>query len=117
MRFVFKTSYGQDVALFRDGVQRNTYIALFLALLVLPLLVPEYVGDISLVFIYSLCGVSLLGLTGYTGLVSLGHAAFIGIGAYVYVYVAQDLGLPWIVGVRLAAAVPAAPRGPAGLPP
>ena len=93
MRFLFKTSYGQDVALFRDGVQRNTYIALFLALLVLPLLVPEYVGDISLVFIYSLCGVSLMVLTGYTGLVSLGHAAFIGIGAYVYVYVAQDLGL------------------------
>ena len=60
MRFVFKTSYGQDVTLFRDGVQRNTYIALFLALLVLPLVVPEYVGDISLVFIYSLCGVSLM---------------------------------------------------------
>src|SRR5712691_6895411 len=116
MRFVFKTSYGQDVTLFRDGVQRNTYIALFLALLALPLVVPEYVGDISLVFIYSLCGVSLMVLTGYTGLVSLGHAAFIGIGAYVYVYAAQDLGAPWVVSVALAAAVTAAAGVLVGLP-
>ena len=59
MRFAFKTSYAQDLGLFRDGVQRNAYIALFLALLVLPRLVPEYLGDLSLVFIYGLCGVSL----------------------------------------------------------
>src|SRR6266481_1808222 len=114
MRFVFKTSYGQDVTLFRDGVQRNTYIALFLALLALPLVVPEYVGDISLVFIYSLCGVSLMLLTGYTGLVSLRHAAFIGIG--VYVYAAQDLGAPWFVAVALAVAVTAASGVLVGLP-
>jgi len=116
VRFVFKTSYGQDVALFSDGVQRNAYIALFVGVLALPLLVPEYVGDISLVFIYSLCGVSLMVLTGYTGLVSLGHAAFIGIGAYVYVYAAEDLGLPWIAAVALAVAVTAAAGVLVGLP-
>ena len=116
MRFVFKTSYAQDVGLFRDGVQRNAYVALFLAVLVLPLLVPEYVGDISLVFIYSLCGVSLMVLTGYTGLVSLGHAAFIGIGAYVYVFAMQDLGAPWIVAVGLAVAVTASAGVLVGLP-
>ena len=38
-------------------------------------------------------------LAGYTGLVSLGHAAFLGIGAYAHVYVTQDLGLPWVAGV------------------
>ena len=102
MRFLFKTSYGQDAGLFRDGVQRSSYMALLVAVLALPLAVPEYVGDISLVFIYSLCGVSLMVLTGYTGLVSLGHAAFVGIGAYAYVYVVQDLGGPWIVGVAAA---------------
>jgi branched-chain amino acid transport system permease protein len=116
MRFVFKTSYGQDSALFRDGVQRNCYIALFLALLALPLLVPEYVGDMSLVFIYGLCGLSLMVLAGYTGLVSLGHAAFVGIGAYVYVYLAQDLGLPWIAAVAAAVAVTAGSGVLVGLP-
>src|SRR5713101_6493427 len=116
MRFVFKTSYGQDSALFRDGVQRNCYIVLFLALLVLPRLVPEYAGDISLVFIYGLCGLSLMVLAEYTGLVSLGHAAFLGIGAYAHVYFVQDLGLPWIVSVALAAVVTAAAGVVVGLP-
>ena len=116
MRFVFKTAYAQDSNLFRDGVQRNCFIALFLALLVLPRFVPAYAGDISLVFIYGLCGLSLMVLAGYTGLVSLGHAAFIGIGAYVYVYLAQDLGLPWIVAVAAAVVATAGSGVLVGLP-
>jgi branched-chain amino acid transport system permease protein len=116
MRFVFKTSYRQDMGLFRDSVQRNWYAALLAALLVLPLLVPSYLVDVSLVFIYGLCGLSLMVLAGYTGLVSLGHAAFLGIGAYAHVYFVQDLGLPWVVSVALAATVTAAAGVLVGLP-
>src|SRR5713101_5064715 len=116
MRFVFRTSYRQDMGLFRDGVQRNWYVALLVGLLALPLLVPTYLVDISLVFIYGLCGLSLMVLAGYTGLVSLGHAAFLGIGAYTHVYFAQDLGLPWIVAVALAAVLSAASGVLVGLP-
>ena len=103
MRFFFKTSYGQDLGLFRDGVQRNWYVAVLIGALILPTLVPAYLGDIALVFIYGLCGLSLMVLAGYTGLVSLGHAAFLGIGAYAHVFCVQDLGLPWIVSVAIAA--------------
>src|SRR5713101_6925103 len=116
MRFVFRTSYRQDMGLFRDGVQRNWYVALLVGLLALPLLVPTYLVDISLVFIYGLCGLSLMVLAGYTGLVSLSHAAFLGIGAYAHVYFAQDPGLPWLVSVALAAAVTAAAGVLVGLP-
>lgn len=116
MRFVFKTSYAQDLGLFRDPVQRNWYAALFLAVLGLPLLVPAYLPDLSLVFIYGLCGLSLMVLAGYTGLVSLGHAAFLGIGAYTHVYVVQDLGLPWIAGLVLAALLSAAVGMIVGVP-
>src|SRR6266545_78458 len=116
MRFVFRTSYRQDMGLFRDPVQRNWYVALLVGLLALPLLVPSYLVDISLVFIYGLCGLSLMVLAGYTGLVSLGHAAFLGIGAYAHVYFTQDLGLPWLVSVALAAAVTAVAGGLVGLP-
>ena len=116
MRVLLKTSYEQDLRLFRDAVQRNWYIALGLALLVLPALVPTYLVDISLVFIYGLCGVSLMVLAGYTGLVSLGHAAFLGIGAYAHVYFVQDLGLPWVISVALAAAVTAGAGVLVGLP-
>ena len=41
MRFVFKTSYVQDLGLFRDGVQRNWYIALLIGAFVLPRLEPR----------------------------------------------------------------------------
>jgi branched-chain amino acid transport system permease protein len=116
MRFLFKTTYGQDLGLFRDAVQRNWYVALLAGLLVLPLLVRTYLVDISLVFIYGLCGLSLMVLAGYTGLVSLGHAAFLGIGAYAHVYFSQDLGLPWVVSVALAAVVTAASGVVVGLP-
>src|SRR5215831_17410380 len=112
MRVPFKTSYEQDLGLFRDSVQRNWYAAL----LVLPLLMPAYLVDISLVLIYGLCGLSLMVLAGYTGLVSLGHAAFLGIGAYAHVYFSQDLGLPWLVSVGLAALVTAAAGVLVGLP-
>src|SRR5262245_1781047 len=55
-------------------------------------------------------------LAGYTGLVSLGHAAFLGIGAYAHVYFLQDLGLPWVVSVALAALLTAAAGVLVGLP-
>src|SRR2546422_8939924 len=116
MRFLFKTSYGQDLTLFTDSTQRNWYIALLVGLLVLPKLVPAYLVDISLVLIYGLCGLSLMVLAGYTGLVSLGHAAFLGIGAYAHVYFTQDLGLPWILSVALATALTAASGVLVGLP-
>ncbi len=116
MRFAFKTSYAHDLGVFRDEVQRNWYAALLVALVVLPSLVPDYLVDISLVFIYGLCGLALMVLAGYTGLVSLGHAAFLGIGAYAHVYFTQELGLPWILSVALAAMVAAAAGVLVGLP-
>src|SRR6266581_8580575 len=116
MRFTFKTTYGQDLGLFRDSVSRNCYLALLGGVIALPLLVPAYVGDIALVFIYGLCGLSLMVLAGYTGLVSLGHAAFLGIGAYAHVFFAHDLQLPWIVSVALACVITAAAGVLVGLP-
>src|SRR3984893_12315100 len=108
MRFVFKTTYQQDLALFRDKFQRDWYLGLMACLLVLPMLLPDYLVDFSLVLIFGLCALSLMVLAGFTGLVSLGHAAFLGIGAYAHVYFSQDLGLPWILSVALATGLTAA---------
>src|SRR6266566_2162170 len=106
MRFLFKTSYEQDLTLFGDSVQRNWYAALLVGLLGLPWLFPAYLADLNLVLIYGLCGLSLMVLAGYTGLVSLGHAAFLGIGAYAHVYFVQDVGLPWVAAVADDGRVP-----------
>src|SRR5262245_12096690 len=116
MRIPFKTTYDQDLGLFQDPVQRRWYAALLAAVILLPLAVPAFLVDISMVFIYGICGVSLMVLAGYTGLVSLGHGAFLGIGAYAHVYFLQDLHLPWIVAAALAAALSAAAGVLVGLP-
>jgi branched-chain amino acid transport system permease protein len=116
VRFIFKTSYHQDLGLFQDRVERNWYFVLALGLLVTPLVLPDYLSDLSLMLIYGLCGVSLMVLVGYTGLVSLGHAAFLGIGAYAHVYFSQDMGLPWVASVIFAAAVTAIAGMLVGLP-
>lgn len=105
MRFVFKTSYTQDIQIFRDKVDAGWYVLLALAVVALPFTMSDYyVGETAWVFIYGICGVSLMVLVGYTGLVSLGHAAFLGIGAYAHAYFLQH-GVPWIASVALAVAI------------
>ena len=87
MRFIKKTHYGQDIQLFKHGGQVFWYSLLGLALLAAPFTLTDfYLGEISLVFIYAIAGIGLMLLTGYTGLVSLGHAAFLAIGAYTHAW-------------------------------
>ena len=116
MRFLFKTSYEQDIRLFRDRVDAFWYGLLALLVVGLPFVIDEYyVGETSWVFIYALCGLSLMVLVGYTGLVSLGHAAFLGIGAYAHAYFLQQ-GLPWIAAMVLAVLITTAAGFVVGLP-
>jgi branched-chain amino acid transport system permease protein len=116
MRFPFKTSYNQDIRLFRDKVDAFWYGLLAVIVLVLPLLMDDYyVGESTWVFIYGICGVSLMVLVGYTGLVSLGHAAFLGIGAYAHAFFLMH-GAPWIVAMVLAVAITTACGLIVGLP-
>jgi branched-chain amino acid transport system permease protein len=102
MRFLFKTTYHQDIDIFRDGVAKFWYGLLAIVVLVLPFVMSDYyVGESTWVFVYAICGVSLMTLVGYTGLVSLGHAAFLGIGAYAHAYFIEH-GVPWVGSVALA---------------
>ena len=60
-----------------------------------------------LIGIYSIVCLSLNLLIGYAGLVSLGHAAFFGIGAYAATLGMVSLGLPFLVAVVFAGVVSA----------
>src|SRR5260221_5954773 len=116
MRFQFKTSYNQDIRLFKDKVDATWYGLLAVLVLILPALMADYyVGEATWVFIYAVCGVSLMVLVGYTGLVSLGHAAFLGIGAYAHAYFIQH-GVPWVVSMALAVSITTACGLIVGLP-
>ncbi len=83
MRFIFKTRYEQDIRLAKHGGHVFWYGALMLALFGAPWLFSEYwLAQLTFVLIYSVVGLGLMLLSGFTGLFSLGHAAFLGVGAY-----------------------------------
>ena len=102
MRFVLKTNYGQDVNLFLHGGQGFWYGLLLAVVLLAPLALDTfYLGEFALVFIWAIAGTGLMLLVGYTGLVSLGHAAFLAIGAYAHTYFLTQ-GVPFVLSVPLA---------------
>jgi branched-chain amino acid transport system permease protein len=102
MRPIFKTDYDQDIRLLKHRGYWFSYGALLLAVMLLPLLVGSYLqSQIVFVFIYSIVGVGLLILAGFTGQVSLGHAAFLAIGAYTTGYM-QRLGVPFVIYLPLS---------------
>ncbi len=81
----FKTSYNSDQSLFpirQDAVLLA--IVLLCAWVVFPLLANEFALQTLLIpiLIYSLAALGLNILTGYAGQLSLGTAAFMGVGAY-----------------------------------
>ena len=116
MRFIFKTDYAQDIRLAKHGGQVFWYGALILLLLVAPWLFAEYwLAQLTFVMIYSIAGLGLMLLAGFTGLFSLGHAAFLGVGAYTQA-VMTNAGLPFPVALAAAAALSAAVGFVVGLP-
>jgi len=72
--------------------------AVFVILVLLPLVLDNYaLGIFIMIFFWAYVGQSWNVLTGYTGHISLGHALYIGIGAYATTCLAQTVGLtPWI---------------------
>jgi branched-chain amino acid transport system permease protein len=83
MRFIFKTDYAQDIAIVKHGGQAFWYALLMLFLLGAPWLLSEYVlAQLVFVLIYATVGLGLMLLAGFTGQFSIGHAAFLGVGAY-----------------------------------
>ena len=83
MKAQFKHSYDQDINIFEDKRQLIKYGLLLLLLIIAPLLLSNYyISELSAIFIWSITGLGLMLLTGHTGQVSLGHAAFMAIGAF-----------------------------------
>ena len=83
MRFLFKTNYDQDIRLFQHSGQIWSYTVLLAVLCAAPFWLGSYMqSQLVFVFIYAIVGVSLMILVGFTGQASLGHAAFLAIGAY-----------------------------------
>lgn len=103
MRTVFKTSYDADINMFRHWQQAGWYYALFAVALVLPLVLGTFwLGEMTSLLIWSIACMGLMILVGQTGQASLGHAAFLAVGAYSCVLLQLRLGVPFILAFPLA---------------
>jgi branched-chain amino acid transport system permease protein len=81
----FKSSYEADAAVFPLRQDRiGIAIVLLLAFVGAPLFASEFMLSSVLIpiLVFSLAAIALNILTGYTGLISLGTAGFMGVGAY-----------------------------------
>jgi branched-chain amino acid transport system permease protein len=116
MRFLFRTDYDQDLRLFRHGGQVFWYALLFAVLLAAPWWASEYMlTQLHFIGIYAIVGLGLMLLVGFTGQISLGHAAFLAVGAYTEALL-QAAGWPFWLTLPAAALLSAAVGIVVGLP-
>ncbi len=116
MRFILKTRYQQDIDVFKHNGQRFWFGLLAVAVIIAPFFLDTfYLGELSLVYIYAIAGIGLMLLVGHTGLVSLGHAAFLAIGAYAHAWFIGK-GWPLPVSILLAGLISAGAGAMVGRP-
>jgi branched-chain amino acid transport system permease protein len=104
----FRTSYEKDIEILQTPFIK-VCMALFLAfLLVLPqFLKGEYLWILLQIVIAVIGAVGINILTGFTGQISLGQGAFLGVGADTSAYATAKMGLSFWVGVPAAGLVTA----------
>lgn len=107
-------SHKEDERIFRTRFKRTWfYILLILVALVLlgsalGIGANEYHYFImNLILINLVAAIGLQLLTGFTGLLSLGHAAFMGVGAYTSALLITNLGCPFVLSLLAAGLVAA----------
>jgi branched-chain amino acid transport system permease protein len=116
MRFIFKTDYAQDIHLAKHGGHIFWYSLLMVVLVAAPWLFAEYwLAQLTFILIYSIAALGIMLLAGFTGLFSLGHAAFLGVGAYTQA-VLTNAGIPFPLALACAAGFSAAVGWIVGLP-
>jgi branched-chain amino acid transport system permease protein len=106
------TSYKEDERIFRTRFMR-AWFAIFLALTAIMFILSlfriganEYhyfIGNLILVNLIAATGLQVL--IGFTGLLSLGHAAFMGVGAYASALMITKFGAPFVIAVLMGGVV------------
>jgi branched-chain amino acid transport system permease protein len=91
---------------FVELIRRHRVAVALAFLLVFPLLMPYQALAIN-ILVFGLFAVGFNLLFGYTGLLSFGHAAFLGVGSYLTGIGMVHMGLPWGVALLLGVAAAA----------
>lgn len=103
----FDRSYFQAKALYRTPLRK----ALLILLIIGMYLIPFFIGDYGISILTLICAftIGMLGLqiiTGYCGQISIGHAAFMGVGMYTVGILQKHFGLSFWACLPLAGFIP-----------
>ncbi len=93
----FHTTYASDMALFETRRARRALAVFIVALFAIPFAGTSYWLDVAnraAIAVIAATGLNIL--TGYTGQISLGNAAFLAVGAYTTAFLANH-GVPFLV--------------------
>lgn len=105
----FRRSYRADQTIFPDRASQLWVIALIVLAALSPLVLDAYFLNLLIQIGY--LGIAALGLNilvGFTGQISIGHAAFFGFGAFASVWINGTTGIPVLLCVPLAGLLTAA---------
>ena len=104
----FKTTYSADMSIFEAPLTRVLVLAFVCVLFSLPFYASGYALDVA-----NRIGIAIIGaiglniLTGFTGLISLGNAAFMAIGAFSAGYLATKYATPFYIAIPAAGLITA----------
>jgi len=104
----YNTSYALDEAIFQTKFVKCCMLSFLILILLLPFISNRYVINflnITGIFIIGSIGLNIL--TGFTGIISLGHGAFVGVGAYATTLLTSRLNIPFLVAVPAGAFITA----------
>ena len=104
----FRSTYAADTTIFPTVTSRNAAIAGVILLCAAPYLLNEY--WLSLLIQIGMYGIAALGLNilvGFTGQISIGHAAFFLFGAFTSAYLSSKIGIPAFFSIPLSGVVTA----------
>jgi branched-chain amino acid transport system permease protein len=104
----FRTTYAADTTMFPTATSRNFAIAGIALLCLAPQLFSAYWLSVSIqIGIFSIAALGLNVLVGFTGQISIGHAAFFLLGAFTSAYVSNNFPIPVFFAIPLAGIITA----------
>ena len=104
----FRSTYAEDTTIFPTRTSRNMAICGIALACLAPLVFSEYWLSILIqIGIFSIAALGLNILVGFTGQISIGHAAFFLFGAFTSAYLNNNFPIPVFFAIPLAGAVTA----------
>lgn len=107
---IFHETYKEDMAIFQTPFIKFWMSIFFLLLLIFPWICRPLNAALNTntLYLMNIIGIYIIGahglniLTGFTGQISLGHGAFMGVGAYASAILTVKAGIPFWIALPLA---------------